>query len=86
MRFNENDSEILKQIITHFRDVRGNQFLPVPIPAEVLNKLLFAFEHAPSVGYSQPWQMVIIKEESTKQRIFLKKSKLKTGLLLENLK
>ena len=69
MYFKDEDTEILRNIITHRRDVRGNQFLPALIPDDVLNKLLFAFEHAPSVGYSQPWQMVIIKDPITKQNI-----------------
>lgn len=69
MKFSEQDTNVLKNIITHRRDVRGNQFLPVPITEELLNKLLVAFEHAPSVGYSQPWQIIIISDKTIKQNI-----------------
>lgn len=69
MHFNDKDAELLKNIIVHRRDVRGNQFLPDPVSDEILNKLLFAFEHSPSVGYSQPWQIIIIRENGIKQNI-----------------
>lgn len=41
------------------RDVRS-QFLPDPIPAEVLARLLQAAHHAPSVGFMQPWDFIVI--------------------------
>lgn len=69
MKFNEHDSLILKNIITHRRDVRGNQFLSTPITDDLLNKLLYSFEHAPSVGYSQPWQIIIIANQIIKQKV-----------------
>lgn len=69
MKFSEHDSQILKNIITHRRDVRGNQFLSTPIPDDLLNKLLYSFEHAPSVGYSQPWQIIIIANQIIKQKV-----------------
>ncbi|WP_026768941.1 5,6-dimethylbenzimidazole synthase [Asinibacterium sp. OR53] len=69
MQFNITDTEILRNIILHRRDVRGNRFLSTPVSTTVMDQLLFAFEHAPSVGYSQPWQLIVIEKETTKQAV-----------------
>jgi len=69
MNFNNNDAAVLKNIILHRRDVRGNNFLPTAISEEITDRLLFAFEHAPSVGYSQPWQVILIRNNETKQAV-----------------
>lgn len=50
------------------RDVRG-QFLPEPIPDEVLARVLTAAHFAPSVGYMQPWSFVLVRDAAVKQRI-----------------
>ena len=43
------------------RDVRS-QFLPDPIPEDVLLRLLHAAHHAPSVGFMQPWDFIVIRD------------------------
>jgi len=40
------------------RDMR--HFLPDPVDPEVLNRLLDAAHHAPSVGFMQPWRFIRI--------------------------
>ena len=50
------------------RDVRRN-FLPVPIPDEVLMRLLTAAHHAGSVGFLQPWDFVLIGNRATKRAL-----------------
>ncbi|MFZ5581056.1 MAG: 5,6-dimethylbenzimidazole synthase [Pseudomonadota bacterium] len=50
------------------RDVRG-QFLPDPVPQEVLARVLTAAHFAPSVGYMQPWSFLLVREAETKARI-----------------
>jgi len=40
-----------------------------PIPDEVLAKLLLAAHLAPSVGYSQPWNFIVIRDESIKRKV-----------------
>ncbi|MHA4810657.1 5,6-dimethylbenzimidazole synthase [Flavitalea flava] len=67
--FNENEALILEDIMLNRRDVRGNRFLPKTIPDEVLDKLLTAALHAPSVGFSQPWEFVVIRNETVKARV-----------------
>lgn len=48
------------------RDVR-NEFLPDPVPDEVLLRLLAAAHAAPSVGYMQPWNFMIIRDEANRR-------------------
>ena len=50
------------------RDVRG-QFLPDAIPDEQLARLLMAAHHAPSVGFMQPWNFLIVRSAEVKQRV-----------------
>lgn len=50
------------------RDVRS-QFLPDPIPDEVLARLLLAAHHAPSVGFMQPWNFIVIRDRAVKAQV-----------------
>ncbi len=50
------------------RDVRG-EFQSDPIPDDVLRRVLTAAHHAPSVGFMQPWDFVLVRKRETKQRI-----------------
>ncbi|MGR4067627.1 5,6-dimethylbenzimidazole synthase [Billgrantia sp. C5P2] len=50
------------------RDVRA-QFLPDPIPPEVLARLLAAAHHAPSVGFMQPWDFLLIDSLEVRRRV-----------------
>ena len=67
--FNNNEANTLKEIILYRRDVRGNRFLNTPISDAVLDDILFAGMNAPSVGFSQPWEFVIVKDDTTKNKI-----------------
>lgn len=67
--FDQDASNLLEQIIRHRRDVRGNRFLSTPIEADHLEKILQAALHAPSVGFSQPWEFVLIKDKQAKQQV-----------------
>jgi len=72
----ENDSQIfsdserrgLYRAIYERRDVRS-EFVAKPIPDEVLEKLLDAAHHAPSVGFMQPWSFIVIKNRETRQTV-----------------
>ena len=67
MNFTISDAEKLLNIIKARRDVRGNRFIDKKIDDESLKMILEAGVSAPSVGYSQPWKFVIIKDEATKK-------------------
>lgn len=45
------------------RDVRSH-FVPEPLEDSVLARLLLAAHHAPSVGYMQPWNFIVIRDEA----------------------
>ena len=50
------------------RDVRSH-FTPEPIADKTLSKILNAAHHAPSVGFSQPWNFILIKDLETRGKI-----------------
>ncbi len=67
--FTVNDQQLLEEVMRLRRDVRGNKFTQQDITAEVIEKILMAASLAPSVGFSQPWEFVVIRELSTKQQV-----------------
>ncbi len=69
MNFTQDDAEKLLNIIKARRDVRGNRFTPRPIEDEKLRMILEAGISAPSVGYSQPWKFVIIRDINIKNKL-----------------
>lgn len=68
-KFTPENIETLEQIILARRDVRGNRFINTPISKEDLDKILFAGVNAPSVGFSQPWEFVVIKDLKIRNKI-----------------
>ena len=50
------------------RDVRGN-FRPDPIDEPTLRRLLLAAHHAPSVGFMQPWDFIVIRSPDVKAQM-----------------
>ncbi|WP_435197347.1 5,6-dimethylbenzimidazole synthase [Natronomonas sp. EA1] len=49
------------------RDIR--RFRDEPVPEAVLERVLDAAHHAPSVGFSQPWDFVVIEDDGTKAAV-----------------
>lgn len=66
--FSDADRAAVYQAIFNRRDVRG-QFLPTPVPDEVLSRVLMAAHHAPSVGFMQPWNFLLVRSLEVKQRV-----------------
>lgn len=60
-------SGLYKAIFTR-RDVRSH-FNSKPISDDVLARILNAAHRAPSVGFSQPWNFVLIRDSKTKEKI-----------------
>ena len=50
------------------RDVRSH-FIKKEIPNDVLLRILNAAHHAPSVGFSQPWNFILIKSTDTRRQV-----------------
>lgn len=66
--FSAAQQEGLYRAIYERRDVRS-QFLSTPVPDEVLARLLHAAHHAPSVGFMQPWDFVLIRDLAVRQQV-----------------
>ncbi len=64
---NEEKSGLYKAIYTR-RDVRSH-FNSKPINHETLARILNAAHHAPSVGFSQPWNFILIGDSQTKTKV-----------------
>jgi 5,6-dimethylbenzimidazole synthase len=50
------------------RDVRSH-FLPTALDDEVLARLLLAAHHAPSVGFMQPWNFIVIRDAARRAEV-----------------
>jgi 5,6-dimethylbenzimidazole synthase len=66
--FSAQDRNGLYKAIFGRRDVRG-QFKPDPVPDDVLGRILTAAHHAPSVGFMQPWNFIVIKSDGIKKKV-----------------
>jgi len=85
-KFTQENIKILEEIIVSRRDVRGNRFLKTEIEQKDLDKILFAGINAPSVGFSQPWEFVVVKDQNTRSKIkesFLEENKKAKALFKE---
>ncbi len=59
----------LIEAILKRRDTR--HFLTDEVPEEILKEAIETASHAPSVGLSEPWRFIIVKEKEIKQKIKL---------------
>ena len=66
--FTISEKEGLYKAVFSRRDIRSH-FVDKKIPDETLVKILNAAHHAPSVGYSQPWDFILIKNKDTKLKV-----------------
>jgi 5,6-dimethylbenzimidazole synthase len=56
-------------VIRRRRDVRA-EFTGGPVHPDVLDRVLAAANAAPSVGLSQPWDFVLVRDRGTRQRFY----------------
>jgi len=66
--FSEQERESFYKAIYSRRDVRSN-FTSEQIDDQVLMRILKAGHHAPSVGFSQPWNFILVKNIETREKI-----------------
>lgn len=66
--FDEDARDAVYRAIFTRRDIR-EAFLDRPIPDEILARLLQAAHHAPSVGFMQPWNFIVIRDIARKAQI-----------------
>ncbi|MFE4570094.1 5,6-dimethylbenzimidazole synthase [Paenibacillus chitinolyticus] len=65
--FSSEEREALYKIMYTRRDVRT--FRSDPIPDETVIRLLEAAHHAPSVGFMQPWNFILVESDEIKERL-----------------
>jgi|TARA_B100000029_G_scaffold154642_1_gene149907 5,6-dimethylbenzimidazole synthase len=66
--FNQEEKDGLYKAIFSRRDVRSH-FTSESIDDEIITRVLTAAHHAPSVGFSQPWNFILIKDQDTRRKI-----------------
>lgn len=66
--FDTDAREAVYRAIFTRRDVRSH-FLPEPLDDAVLARLLLAAHHAPSVGYMQPWNFIVIRDTARREEV-----------------
>ncbi|MFS8035600.1 5,6-dimethylbenzimidazole synthase [Xanthobacter sp. AM11] len=66
--FSPQERAAIYRCIAERRDVRRN-FLPRPVPDDVLARVLAAGHAAPSVGFLQPWNFIVIRAAATKEAL-----------------
>jgi 5,6-dimethylbenzimidazole synthase len=62
------EKEGLYKAIFSRRDVRSH-FIKKSIPNEALVRILEAAHHAPSVGFSQPWNFILVRDGETRLNV-----------------
>jgi 5,6-dimethylbenzimidazole synthase len=65
--FSATEIDVIYRVMTLRRDMR--HFLPEPLDAALLERLLAAAHLAPSVGLMQPWRFIRICDPTLRQRI-----------------
>lgn len=65
--FSEEARAGLYRAIFERRDVR--RFRPGAVPTAALARILEAAHHAPSVGFSQPWDFLLVRDRGIRQKV-----------------
>ncbi len=68
MHITEKERGAVYKAIFSRRDVR-KEFKPDHVPDETLMRILTAAHHAPSVGFMQPWDFIVIRDAKIKKQI-----------------
>lgn len=66
-RYSQSDIDAVYRVIAERRDMR--HFLPDPVDADLLQRLLQAAHLGPSVGFMQPWRFIHIADRSKRNAI-----------------
>jgi 5,6-dimethylbenzimidazole synthase len=66
--FTSAEKEIFYNVLFSRRDVR-KRFANRNIDDKTIYNILKVAHHAPSVGFSQPWNFILIKDNETRQRL-----------------
>ena len=67
--FSSDEIRAVYRAIEERRDVRS-QFLPNPLPDDLVRRLLSAAHNAPSVGFMQPWNFTLVRDGGVKEQVW----------------
>jgi 5,6-dimethylbenzimidazole synthase len=67
--FSDTEKDGLYKAIFSRRDVRSHFLTDKALPDDIVFRILNAAHHAPSVGFSQPWNFIIIKDKSIRRQV-----------------
>jgi len=67
--FSVEEREAVYRAIRTRRDVR-DQFLPDPLPEDLIARLLQAAHSAPSVGFLQPWNFLLVRDAARREAVW----------------
>lgn len=67
--FSVEEREAVYKAIRTRRDVR-DQFLPDPLPEDLIARLLEAAHNAPSVGFMQPWNFLVVRDQVRREAVW----------------
>jgi len=65
--YDENERNVVYRVIRERRDIR--RFKKDPVSPEILERILGAAMCAPSVGYSQPWNFIVIRSQEIRKKV-----------------
>lgn len=65
--FSEAEREVIHRLMRGRRDVR--HFQSTPVPDEVVKRILTMAHFAPSVGFMQPWNFILIHARALRQQV-----------------
>ncbi|WP_072681816.1 5,6-dimethylbenzimidazole synthase [Arcobacter sp. LA11] len=68
MNITEEEKKAVYKTIYNRRDTRS-EFKTEDIDDEVINRILDAAHHAPSVGFMQPWDFIVVRDKKVKEQI-----------------
>jgi 5,6-dimethylbenzimidazole synthase len=66
--YSEAEKEIVYRVISERRDMR--HFTHEAVDPEILKKLIYAAQLAPSVGFMQPWRFIRITDSTIRDQIY----------------
>jgi len=65
--FSKEEKEAIYKVIETRRDVRS--FNQDSVSMDAVNRILEAAHHAPSVGFMQPWNFILVESDEIKQKL-----------------
>lgn len=66
--FSPEERQAVYRAIHERRDVRN--YRPDPLPEPTLWRILDAAHHAPSVGFMQPWNFILLRDRGVRQKVY----------------